>query len=77
MNDAQLDKTQQEQMYFLLERYRFIFQEQPGIHRFFSYKFNVKPHEPYKIKPYPIPFSRRAAVQSEIDKMIEFGAGGD
>lgn len=73
MNDVQLDTAQQKQMSSVLEQYQFIFQEQPGIHKFFSYKFNVKPHEPYKVKPYPVPFSRRAAVQSEINKMIEWG----
>lgn len=44
----------------------------PGLHTFFTYKFNVKPHEPYKIKPYPVPFSRCPAIQHEIDKMFDW-----
>lgn len=57
----------------LLNDYQHIFQDKPGLHNSFFYKFNVKPHEPYKIKPYPVPFSRRPAVQQEINKMIEWG----
>jgi len=57
----------------LLNDYKNIFQDKPGLHISFFYKFNVKPHEPYKIKPYPVPFSRRPAVQLEINKMIEWG----
>jgi len=57
----------------LLQNYQHIFQDKPGLHTFFSYKFNVKNHEPYKIKPYPVPFSRRPAVEKEINKMIKWG----
>lgn len=56
----------------LLHNYQHIFQDIPGLHTFFSYKFNVKPHDPYKIKPYSVPFSRRPAVQKEIDKTIQW-----
>jgi len=57
----------------LLNNYQHIFQDKPGIHKLFSYKFNVKPHEPYKIKLYPVAFSRRPAVKHEIKKMLEWG----
>lgn len=73
LNDIPLNSSQQNLMTSLLQKYQHIFQDKPGLHKFFSYKFNVKPHDPYKIKPYPVPFSRRPAVQQEIDKMIQWG----
>jgi len=72
LNDISLDEQQQIQMNDLIQDYNHIFQNRPGLHKFFTYKFNVKPHEPYKIKPYPVPFARRPAVQQEIDKMLEW-----
>jgi len=73
LNDFPLSDSQQQLMTSLLQKYDHIFKDQPGLHTFFSYKFNVKPHDPYKVKPYPVPFSRRPAVQQEIDKMIKWG----
>lgn len=73
LNDISLNSSQQNLITSLLQKYQHIFQDKPGLHKFFSYKFNVKPHDPYKIKPYPVPFSRRPAVQKEIDKMLKWG----
>jgi len=51
LNDIPLNNSQQSLMTSLLQKYQHIFQDKPGLHKFFSYKFNVKPHDPYKIKP--------------------------
>jgi hypothetical protein len=69
--DILLNNSQQNSMSSLLQKYQHIFKDKPGLHSFFSYEFNVKLHEPYKIKPYPVLFSHRPAVQKEVDKMIE------
>jgi len=73
LNEFPLNNFQQNLVTSVLQKYQPIFQDKPGLHTFFSYKFNVKPHDPYKIKPYPVPFSRRPAVQKEVDKMIKWG----
>lgn len=73
LNDIPLNEQQQIAMDSLINKYAHVFQDRPGVHNSFSYKFNVCEHKPYKIKPYPIPFSRRAAVQQEIDKMLNWG----
>lgn len=73
LHDFPLNDSQRNLMTSLIENNKHIFQDKPGLHKFFSYQFKVKPHEPYKIKPYPIPFSRRPAVQKEIDKMLKWG----
>lgn len=72
-NDLPLNEQQQHDIDSLLNKYVHIFQDSPGLHNSFSYKFNVCEHKPYKIKPYPVPFSRRSAVQQEIDKMLNWG----
>jgi hypothetical protein len=73
LHDIPLNNSQQNLMSSLLQKYQYIFKDKPGLHSFFSYKFNVRIHESYKIKPYSVPFSRRPAVQKEIDKMNESG----
>lgn len=73
LHDIPLNESQQNLMTSLLQKYKHIFKDKPGLHKFFYCKFNVKPHEPYKIRPYPIPFSRRPAVDKEIDKMLQWG----
>jgi len=65
LNDTPLITSQQNLMTTFLQNYQHIFQDKTGLHKFLTYKFNVKSHEPYKIKPYPVPFSRRPAVQKE------------
>jgi len=57
----------------LIYKYNPIFQDGLGLHNSFTYKFNVSEHQPYKIKPYPVPFSRRSAIQQEIDEMLNWG----
>jgi len=49
INDIPLNDAQQNLMTSLIQKNQHIFQDKPGLHNFFSYKFNVKPHEPYKI----------------------------
>ncbi|VVC38660.1 Reverse transcriptase domain, partial [Cinara cedri] len=73
LNDIPLDEQQQQLLESLINKYDHIFQDRPGLHNSFSYKFNVREHQPYKLKPYPVPFSRRFAVQQEIDKMLNWG----
>lgn len=73
LNDIPLNAQQKHSVDLLIHKYDHIFQDRPGLHNSFSYKFNVCEHQPYKIKPYPVPFSRRFAVQQEINKMLNWG----
>lgn len=43
LNDISLNEQQQTQMNSLIQNYNHIFQNRPGLHKFFTYKFNVKP----------------------------------
>lgn len=73
LNHNPFNSSQSDPIFSLFKNFEHIFNDRPGLHKFFSYKFNVKIHEPYKLKPYPVPFSRRPAVQNEIDKMLKWG----
>lgn len=73
ITDIQLSPQQQLQLNSLLNLYQHIFQDYPGRHKFFSYKFTVIDHSPFKIKPYPVPFSKRPAIQHELDRMLKWG----
>lgn len=68
-----LSYQQQSQLDSLIDDYHNIFNDRPGLHKFFTYKYNVHEHHPFKIKPYPVPFSRRPAIQQELTKMINWG----
>lgn len=68
-----LSKEQKQQLNSLVTKYYPIFQDKSGLHTFCYYKCYVREHFPYKMKPYPVPFSRHQVVQKEIEKMLEWG----
>lgn len=53
-----------------IESFRDVFSDQPGRARNFIGKINVEPNTPIIKKSYPIPFSKRLAVQEEINRML-------
>ena len=57
----------------LLEEFQDIFSDKPGLCSLYTCKFTVTEDVPFKIKPYPIPFSRRPAVEKELGRMLEWG----
>lgn len=71
--DIPLSPNQQSQISSLIQQYQPIFKDRPGLHKFFSYKFNIINDTPFKIKPYPVPFSRRPAILKELNRMLEWG----
>lgn len=71
--DIPLEPTQRDQFNCLITQYQHIFQDRPGLHKHYSYKFNVIDDKPFKLKPYPVPFFRRPAFLHELKRMIEWG----
>jgi len=45
LNDIPLNEQQQLHMNSLTQNYNHIFQNHPGLHKFFTYKFHVKPRQ--------------------------------
>lgn len=70
---SMLDTDEQQQLDQLLADYQEIFQDHPGRHNYFSYRFKVIDHKPFRLKPYPVPFARRPAIQRELNRMLDWG----
>ena len=54
-----------------MEHYRDVFAELPGKARNYVCELKVREHSPYMQRSYPVPFSKRRAVQEELDRMME------
>lgn len=57
-----LSNQQQLKLDVLINDYHNISNDRPGLHKVFTYKLNVLEHQPFKIKPYPVSFSRSPAI---------------
>ena len=53
--------------------FREVFAELPGRARNYECELKVREHAPYVQRSYLVPFSKRRAVQIELDKMLEGG----
>lgn len=68
-----LVSNEQSQLVELLSSYEYIFRDCPGQNHLYTCRFNVTEDVPFKVKPYPIPFSRRPAVETELKRMLDWG----
>lgn len=57
----------------LLDKHKNIFDDRPGRNTLYRCRFEVSEDVPFKVKPYPIPFSRRPAVERELQRMLSWG----
>lgn len=57
----------------LLEEFRNIFSLKPGLNLLYTCRFTVTDEVPFKVRPYPVPFARRPAVEAELKRMYEWG----
>ena len=58
-------------MWAVVERFKEVFAELPGKARNYVCEMKVRDHTPYMQRSYPVPFSKRRAVQEELDRMME------
>lgn len=68
-----LSDNEQSQLFNLLNEYQEIFNDRPGCNKLYTCRFEVIRDEPFKIRPYPKPFSQRPAVLAELNRMLEWG----
>ena len=71
--NSQLSVKQQKELYKLLEEFKDIFSDVPGKTTLGEHKIELTTKEPIRVRPYPMPFAKRQAVQEEVDKMLEAG----
>jgi hypothetical protein len=68
-----ISSNQLEQVVGLFHEYHHIFRTRPGLNMLFTCRFNVSEDIPFKIRPYPVPFARRPAVEKELARMLQWG----
>jgi len=70
-----LSSHQFDQVVDLFHGYHHIFRTRPGLNLLYTCRFDVSEDIPFKIRPYPVPFARRPAVEKELARMLEWGGG--
>lgn len=68
-----LSSEEQTHLFKLILDYHSIFSNRPGCKKLYTCRFDVTHDTPFKIRPYPIPFAHRPAVERELNRMIEWG----
>lgn len=68
-----MEQVEVQKLENILRRHKQIFASEPGIIRTTQCKLIVKEHQPFFVKPYPIPQSKREAVNEEIQRMLRLG----
>lgn len=71
-NLQNLSESQKNEILDLLRRNQDVFSGKPGRLRNFEYQMEILEHEPFFVKPYPVPLAKKQAVQNEIDSMLEW-----
>lgn len=66
-------EQQRSQLVDVLEKFQSIFDTRPGLNKLYTCRFDVSEDIPFKVRPYPIPFARRPAVESELKRMLTWG----
>lgn len=57
----------------VFHQYHHIFRTRPGLNSMYTCRFRVIEDVPFKVRPYPIPFARRPAVEKELTRMLSWG----
>ncbi|KAF0716362.1 AP2/ERF domain-containing protein PFD0985w-like [Aphis craccivora] len=65
--------TEQKQFITIMEKYKTVFSNNPGKINAYECQIRTKPGEPIYQKPYPIPMSKIAKVDQEIQRMLDLG----
>lgn len=73
VNFYEVPDEQRSKLLTLLDKYHNIFNDRPGLNTLYSCRFEVSEDVPFKVKPYPVPFSRRPAVEKELQRMLSWG----
>jgi hypothetical protein len=73
VNFHEVPDEQRSKLINLLDKYDNIFDDRPGLNTLYSCRFEVSEDVPFKVKPYLVPFSRRPAVEKELQRMLTWG----
>ena len=71
--NPELSQAHTEQVITLLEEYSDIFSDVPGCTSLGEHKIELTTNEPIRVRPYPMPYSKRQTVEDEVRKMLKAG----
>ncbi|XP_042866107.1 uncharacterized protein LOC122249376 [Penaeus japonicus] len=69
----QLTSEQCKELGDLMQRYLGIFSGQPGVTDLITHHIRTSDEDPVRMRPYPIPYSLREALQTEVQEMMDAG----
>ena len=69
--NPRLDSTQQAEVHMLLCDFQDVFSDVTGETNLGEHRIELTTKEPIRVKPYPMPYAKRQAVQEEVGKMLE------
>lgn len=61
------------ELWGVIEGFKEVFSDLPGEARNYVCELRVREHAPFVQRSYPVPYSKRVAVQEELDRMLEGG----
>ena len=62
--------SQRKALWWVVEGFRGVFAGEPGRAKGYECELKVREHAPYVQRSYPVPYSKRGAVQLELDRML-------
>ena len=68
-----LSSSQKTELKRLIEEYKVIFSDRPGLTNLEEHVINLADKVPVREKQYPIPFSTKAAIEDEVQSMLKEG----
>jgi hypothetical protein len=68
-----LEQEKQQQIRALLEQFKDIFTDVPGVTDLIEHEINLTTNEPVRSRLYPIPYALREELSKEIDDMLSLG----
>lgn len=71
--NSKVNGEQELQLRNILLKNKDVFSDRPGCIKNYMAKLNIKNEVPFLGRSYPVPFSKRKAMQEELNKMIELG----
>ena len=70
---VELSKTQQKEMMNTLSRHEEVFSDTPGKTNMIKHKIELTENDPFRYRPYSLPYAMRENLKREIDDMLSLG----
>ena len=69
--DASLTDQQQREVVKLITEFSDIFSDLPGYTHLLTHDLVLETEQPFRLKPYPVPFAKQSLIEEEVDSMLK------